>query len=83
MFPLIRAVAARLPLPGRGVHRHRPYIAAPAPQPAAIARPLRAHRAPPYVWTDDGPLLRPYVLDADEWTRRRRESRTQTVGAAP
>ncbi len=42
-------------------------------------RTLRFHAPAPHFWTDEGPLLRPYVLSAEEWTRRRRESRARAV----
>lgn len=79
MFQLIRIAAvwlARQFLPARGAHR----IAA---APSTIASPLRVRRPYSYAWDDDGPLLRPYVLDAEEWARRRSEALPGAVSAAP
>lgn len=79
MFHLIRRAAAWLArqlLPARGAHRLHP-------EPTTPARSSRPHRPDPYAWPDDGPLLRPYVLNAEEWARRRRETVPSAVGAAP
>jgi hypothetical protein len=79
VFQLIRAAASRLFPPARGSHRQNPVIARPLPDSAAAPRPLRPHHRSAHTWTDDGPLLRPYVLSADEWTLRRSENRPQAV----
>lgn len=79
MFQLIRIAAfwlARQLLPARGTHR---LTAAPG----GTARALPVRRPHPYAWDDDGPLLRPYVLNAEEWACRRGEPAPGTVGAAP
>ncbi|MGW5351050.1 hypothetical protein ACWERV_11100 [Streptomyces sp. NPDC004031] len=62
MFHLIRRATvwlARQLFPARDVHRI-------AVAPSTTARPLRARRPYPYVWNDDGPLLRPYALSDEE-----------------
>jgi hypothetical protein len=83
VFQLIRAAAARLFRPGGGAHRQHPPGAEPLTRTSSTAQPLRAaHHAVPYVWTDDGPLLRPYVLSREEWTRRRSEGGPQASRAA-
>ncbi|WP_031519804.1 hypothetical protein [Streptomyces sp. NRRL F-5123] len=83
MFQLIRIAAVWLTrqllparLPAQGTHR---ITAAPA----GTERALPVRRPHPYAWDDDGPLLRPYVLNAEEWARRRGELAPGTVGAAP
>jgi hypothetical protein len=82
VFQLIRATATRLfPLAG-DIHRQHRVIAQPLPDPMTVPRTLRAHHRSAHTWTDDGPLLRPYVLSADEWTRRRRENGPQAVRLA-
>lgn len=79
MFQLIRAAASRLFPPARGIHRQHRVIAQPLPDPMTVPRTLRPHHRSAHTWTDDGPLLRPYVLSADEWTRRCSENRPQAV----
>jgi hypothetical protein len=83
VFQIIRAAASRLFRPGGGAHRQRQPRAVPLPCPSPMSQPLRTVRRPvPYTWTDDGPLLRPYVLSSDEWTRRRSEAHPQAARAA-
>lgn len=87
MFHLIGRVAAWLArqlLPDRGSHRQHPPLAEPFSRTAntPARRLLRPHAPTPRAWTDDGPLIRPYVLSAEEWTRRRHESRPRAVKRA-
>jgi hypothetical protein len=82
VFQLFRAAASRLFPPARGMHRQHRVIAHPLPDLMAAPLPLRPHHRSAHTWTDDGPLLRPYVLSADEWTRRRSENRPQAVSLA-
>jgi hypothetical protein len=82
VFQLIRAAASRLFPPARGTHRQHRLIAQPFPESTAVPRTLRPHHRCAHTWTDDGPLLRPYVLSADEWTRRRGENGPQAVSLA-
>jgi hypothetical protein len=82
VFQLIRAVALRLFPPGRGYYHQHDCIAPALTHHVASPQPLRPRPRDPHFWTDDGPLLRPYVLSADEWTRRRRVGRPQAVSLA-
>lgn len=88
MFDQLRRAArlfAQHLFPATGVHRQRPPLASPlSPLPGSSAgtdlRPRRALassslRALGALRADDHPLVRPYVLSAEEWARRRTEVR--------
>lgn len=84
MLHLVRTVAAWLArqlLPARRSHPQRPVTVGPSSSPVSTQarRPLRSHAPTPHGWTDGGPLLRPYVLSTEEWTRRRREGWPRAV----
>lgn len=77
-------------LPARGSHRHR------APSRAAARRPTGQPLSPPHrfglrephppqptLHGDDVPLVRPYVLSAEEWARRRTTATARKLVCAP
>jgi hypothetical protein len=75
---------ARQLLPASGAHRQHPPSPVPFNRAACTParRQLRRHAPTPRAWTDDGPLIRPYVLSAEEWTRRRHEGRPRAASRA-
>jgi hypothetical protein len=79
----IRIAAGRLArqlFPATGARRQRASVARHVQRPSPY-RPLR--RPDPSAWYDAGPLVRPYILDAEERVRRRREGLPQAVSTAP
>lgn len=84
MFHHIRVAAARLArqlVPARGAHRRSP--ATQLLHPARPDRPLRSRPPSAYTSPDDEPLVRPYVLNAEERARRRHETLLSAAATAP
>lgn len=89
MFNHIRKAAhwiAQQLFPATGHYRQRAPVRGPLPRTARTALALRPHgtAAPASaIWAEDTSLIRPYVLSADEWARRRRQSLSGAVTASP
>ena len=75
---VLRTLQRRTPIPGR--RREHPAVPCPLTRTAAIRTAALRPRAAPTLRGEDVPLLRPYVLSAEEWAARRRAE--PALGAA-